>query len=148
MTSDTLDAWLKYPLSLRNVEDLLFERGIDICHETVRQWWNRFGPMFAAEIRKKPVDRMRAHTHWRWRLDEVCVKINGEMRYLWRAVDHQGEVLESYVTTTRDKAVALAFIKRAMKRHGRPRAVVTDGLRSNGAALKEIGSADRHEVGR
>ena len=75
--------------------------------------------MFAVEIRKKRVDRMRAHTNWRWRLDEVYVKINGEMRYLWRAVDCEGEVLESYVTTTRDKAAALAFIKRAMKRHGR-----------------------------
>jgi putative transposase len=85
---------------------LLFERGIDICHETVRLWWNRFGPMFAAEIRKKRVDRMRFHTHWRWHLDEVYVKINGEMRYLWRAVDHEGEVLESYVTKTRDKAAA------------------------------------------
>ena len=60
--------YVKYPLSLRNVEDLLFERGIDICHETVRLWWNRFGPMFAADICKKRVDRMRAHTHWRWRL--------------------------------------------------------------------------------
>ena len=70
------------------------------------------------------------------------------MRYLWRAVDHEGEVLESYVTTTRDKAAALAFIKRAMKRHGRPRAVVTDGLRSYGAAMKEISNADRQEVGR
>jgi hypothetical protein len=79
---------VRYPLSLRNVEDLLFERGIDICHETVRLWWNRFGPMFAAEIRKKRVDRMRGNTHWRWHLDEVYVKINGEMRYLWRPVDH------------------------------------------------------------
>ena len=87
--------YVKYPLSLRTVEDLLFERGIDICHETVRLWWNRFGPMLAAEIRRKRVDRMRVHTHWRWHLDEVHVKINGEMRYLWRAVDHEGEVLES-----------------------------------------------------
>jgi putative transposase len=140
--------YVKYPLSLRNVEDLLFERGIDICHETVRLWWNRFGPMFAAEIRKKRVDRMRAHTHWRWHLDEVYVKINGEMRYLWRAVDHEGEVLESYVTKTRDKAAAMSFIKRAMKRHGQPQAVVTDGLRSYGAAMKEIGNVDRQETGR
>ena len=140
--------YVKYPLSLRNVEDLLFERGIDICHETVRLWWNRFGPMFAAEIRKKRVDRMRANTHWRWHLDEVYVKINGEMRYLWRAVDHEGEVLESYVTKTRDKAAALSFIKRALKRHGRPQAVVTDGLRSYSAAMKEIGNDDRQEVGR
>ena len=139
--------YVKYPLSLRNVEDLLFERGIDICHETVRHWWNRFGPMFAAEIRRKRVDRMRAHTHWRWHLDEVYVKVGGEMRYLRRAVDHESEVLESYVTTTRDKAAALAFIKKAMKRHGRPQTVVTDGLRSYGAAVKEIGNQERQEVG-
>jgi putative transposase len=140
--------YVKYPLSLRNVEDLLFERGIDICHETVRLWWNRFGPMFAAEIRKKRVDRMRANTHWRWHLDEVYVKINGEIRYLWRAVDQEGEVLEPYITKTRDKAAALSFIKRALKRHGRPQAVVTDGLRSYSAAMKEIGNDDRQEVGR
>src|SRR5882757_9486353 len=70
------------------------------------------------------------------------------MRYLWPAVDHEGEVLESYVTTTRDKAAALKFIKKAMKRHGRPQAVVTDGLRSYRAAMKEIGNAHRQEVGR
>ena len=140
--------YVKYPLSLRNVEDLLFERGIDICHETVRLWWNRFGPMFAAEIRRKRVDRMRAHTHWRWHLDEVYVKINGEMRYLWRAVDHEGQVLESFATTRRDKAAALVFIKRAMKRHGRPQSVVTDSLRPHGTAMKEIGNQGRQEVGR
>jgi putative transposase len=71
--------YVRYPLSLRNVEDLLFKRGIDICHETVRLWWNRFGPMFAGEIRRKRVQHMRAYTHWRWHLDEVYVKINGEM---------------------------------------------------------------------
>ena len=65
--------YVRYPLSLRNVEDLLFERGIDICHETVRLWWNRFGPMFAAEIHRKRVGHMRAFTHWRWQLDEVYV---------------------------------------------------------------------------
>jgi putative transposase len=140
--------YVKYPLSLRNVEDLLFERGIDICHETVRLWWNRFGPMFAAEIRRKRVHYMRAYTHWRWHLDEVYVKINGEMRYLWRAVDHEGEVLESYVTERRDKAAALKFIKKAMKTHGRPQAIVTDKLRSYAAALKEIGASDLQETGR
>jgi len=81
--------YVKYPLSLRNVEDLLAERGIDICHETVRFWWNRFGPMFAAEIRRKRVDHMRAYTPWRWHLDEVFVKINGAKHYLRRAVDHE-----------------------------------------------------------
>jgi len=69
--------YVKFPLSLRNVEDLLHEHGIDICHETVRHWWNRFGPIFAAEIRRKRVDRMRAFTHWKWHLDEVYVKIDG-----------------------------------------------------------------------
>jgi putative transposase len=76
--------------------------------------------MFAGEIRRKRVQHMRAHTHWRWHLDEVYVKINGEMRYLWRAVDHEGEVLESFVTKDRGRAAALEFIKRALKRHGRP----------------------------
>ena len=140
--------YVRFPLSLRNVEDLLFERGIDICHETVRLWWNRFGPMFAAEIRRKRVDRMRAFTHWRWYLDEVYVKINGELHYLWRAVDHEGEVLESLASKTRDKAAALKFMKRAMRRHGWPRTVVTDGLRSYGAAMKEIGNANLKETGR
>ena len=140
--------YVRYPLSLRNVEDLLFERGIDICHETVRLWWNRFGPMFAAEIRRKRIHRMRQFTHWRWHLDEMFVKINGEMKYLWRAVDHEGEVLESYVSTKRDKAEALKFIKKALKRHGRPVAVVTDRLRSYGAAMRELGNADRQECGR
>jgi putative transposase len=140
--------YVKFPLSLRNVEDLLFERGIDVSYETVRFWWNRFGPMFAAEVRRKRVQHMRAYTHWRWHLDEAYVKINGEMRYLWRAVDHEGEVLESFVTKERDKAAALKFIKKTMKRHGRPQAIVTDRLRSYGAAMKEIGNAERQETGR
>jgi putative transposase len=133
--------YVHYPLSPRNVENLLFERGIDICHETVRLWWNRFGPMFAGEIRRRRVQHMRAYTHWRWHLDEVYVRINGEIRYLWRAVDHEGEVLESFVTEERDKAAALKYIKKAMKRHGRPHAIVTDGLRS-------FGAADRQDTGR
>jgi len=140
--------YVKYPLSLRNVEDLLIERGIDIRHETVRFWWNRFGPMFAAEIKRKRSSHLRQHTQWRWHLDEVYVKINGEMHYLWRAVDHEGEVLESLATKTRDKAAALKLMKRLMKRYGKPETVVTDGLRSYGAAMKEIGNADRQEVGR
>ena len=109
---------------------------------------DRFGPMFAAQIRRKRVDRMRAYTHWRWRLDEVYVRINGEMRYLWRAVDHEGEVLESFVTKERDKAAALKFLKKALKRHGSPRVITTDGLRSYGAAMKAIGNAEKREVGR
>ena len=104
--------------------------------------------MLAGEVRRKRVQRMGQFTHWRWHLDEVYVKINGEMRYLWRAVDHEGEVLESFVTKDRDKAAALKFIKKAMKRHGRPNTIVADGLRSYGAALREIGASERQEVGR
>jgi putative transposase len=140
--------YVRFPLSLRNVEDLLAERGIDISYETVRYWWNRFGPMFAAEIRRKRSSQMRQVTQRRWHLDEVYVKINGQLHYLWRAVDHEGEVLESFVTKTRDKAAALKFIKAAMKRYGAPRVVVTDRLRSYGAALKEIGNAERQQTGR
>ena len=140
--------YVKFPLSLRNVEDLLHERGIDLCHETVRFWWDRFGPMFAAETRRRRVGHMRAYTHWKWRLDEVYGKINGQMHYLWRAVDQEGDVLESFVTKTRDKAAALKFIKRAMRRHGKPEAIATDGLRSYGAAMKELGNQDRQEIGR
>src|SRR5258706_3039174 len=140
--------YVKYPLSLRNVEDLLHERGIDVCYETVRFWWNRFGPMFAAEIRRKRVSHMRAFTHWKWHLDEMYVKINGETRYLWRAVDHEGEVLESYVTKDRDKAAALKFIKKLMKRHGTAQRITTDGLPSYKAAMKEFGNAHNQRGGR
>ena len=140
--------YVRFPLSLRQVEDLLHERGIDICHETVRFWWNRFGPMFAAEIKKKRSAALRALPQWRWHLDEVFVKINGEMHYLWRAVDHEGEVLEVFATKHRDRKAALAFLKRTMKRYGRPRTIVTDRLRAYGAAMKVIGNAAVQVCGR
>ena len=140
--------YVRFPLSLRNVEDLLFERGYDLCHETVRLWWNRFGPLFAADIRRRRVSRMRGIRHWRWHLDEMYVKLNGEMVYLWRAVDHEGEILESYVTKKRDKSAALAFIKKALKRHGSPETIVTDGLRSYPAAMRDLGNLERREMGR
>jgi putative transposase len=139
--------YVRFPLSLRNVEDLLHERGIDVSHETVRFWWNRFGPLFANKIRKRRIEGMKS-SRWQWHLDEVFVKINGERHYLWRAVDHEGEVLESYVTKTRDRKAALNFLKKAMRRHGSPDLVVTDRLRSYGAALKEIGAAKLQETGR
>src|SRR5580704_19657485 len=109
------------------VAALLAERGIDISHETVRSWWNRFGPMSAAEIRKTRVARMRGYPQWRWHLDEVFVQVNGKLCHLWRAVDHEGEVLETVVIAGRDKGPALALLKRLMKKYGRPRIVVTDG---------------------
>ena len=139
--------YIRYPLSLRQVEDLLFERGIDICHETVRFWWNRFGPKFAAQIRKRRVQD-RCDSQWRWHPDEIFVKINGEMQYLWRAVDHEGEVLEVFATKRRDRRAALKFLKRTMKRYGRPRSIVTDRLRLYRSAMKVIGNAADQECGR
>ena len=103
--------------------------------------------MFAAAIRERRVQN-QAYSRWRWHLDEVFVKINGETRYLWRAVDHEGEVPEVFATKRRDRGAALAFLKRAMKRYGRPQAVVTDRLRSYDAAMKLIGTAQRHVCGR
>ena len=140
--------YVRFPLSLRNVEDMLFERGIDLCHETVRLWRNRFGPLFAADIRRRRVSRMREYRHWRWHLDEIYVRINGEMRYLWRAVDHEGEILESYVTKKRDKLAALRFMKKTLKRHGTPERIITDGLRPYSAAMQDLGNLDRRDVGR
>ena len=93
-----------FPLSLRQVEDLLHERGIDICHETVRSWWNRFGPLFAAEIKKKRSTQMRAGTQWRWHLDEVFVRINGKTHYLWRAPNLPSHT--SYLPQSRDGGMA------------------------------------------
>ena len=142
----TVMMYIRYPLSLRQVEDLLFERGIDICHEMVRYWWNRFGPMFAAEIRKRRI-RHRSYSQWRWHLDEVFVRINGETHYLWRVVDHEGEVLEVFATKRRDRRAARKFLKCAMKRYGGPRVIVTDRLRSYGAAMKDIGVEDRQLCG-
>ncbi|MEX0923672.1 MAG: DDE-type integrase/transposase/recombinase [Rhodovibrionaceae bacterium] len=100
--------------------------------------------MFAAEIRKRRIQH-RSYSNWRWHLDEVFVRINGETRYLWRAVDHEGEVLEVFATKHRDRRAATAFLKRTMKRYGQPRRIVTDHLRSYGAAMREIGNADRQD---
>ena len=140
--------YIRFPLSLRQVEDLLHERGIDISYETARAWWNRFGPLFAAEIRKKRSASTRGLPHWRWQLDKVFVRINGETHYLWRAVDHEGEVLEAFVTKKRNRKAALKFLKKAMKRYGHPKIIVTDKLRSYRAAMKAIGNEARQETGR
>ncbi len=109
--------YIGFPLSLRQAEDLRHERGIDICYETVRFWWNRFGPTFAAEIKKKSSAQMRTRTQWRWHLDEVFVRINGETHYLWRAINYEGEVLEAFVKKRRNRTAALRFSRKAMKRN-------------------------------
>ena len=104
--------------------------------------------MFAADIRRQRVQAMHGVRHWRWHLDEMYVKLNGEMVYLWRAVDHEGEILESYITKTRDKAAALTFMKKALRRHGAPAAITTDGLRSYRAAMTDLGCEAKQEIGR
>ena len=140
--------YVRYPLSLRQVEDLLHERGIDVSYETVRAWWNRFGPVFAAEIRKARSVSFHNSLQWRWHLDEVFVRINGETHYLWRAVDHEGEILEAFVTKRRDRKAALKFLKKTMKKYGNPKVIVTDKLRSYGTAMKVIGNQTPQESGR
>ena len=103
--------------------------------------------MFASEIRKRRIAGLKS-SRSQWHLDEVLVQVNGERPYLWRAVDHEGEVLESFVTKTRDKKAALKFLKKAMRKHGRPEVIVTDRLRSYRVALKETGAAKRQKTGR
>jgi putative transposase len=135
--------YVRYSLSYRQVEDILYECGIDICYETVRYWVARFGLIFASEIRQK---RKGFHSNGQWHLDEVFVKINDEQFYLWRAVDHEGEVLESIVTKRRNKIAALKFISKTIKKQGVPRKIITDKLRSYSAALKIIGASTLHDT--
>ena len=107
---------VRFPLSLRNVEDLVREPGVDVSHEFVRYCWHRFGSQFANQIKKRRAWVMQS-SNCKWHLDEICVNINGERHYLGRTVDHEGEVLESYVTKKRDKKAALKFMKKAMWRY-------------------------------
>lgn len=131
--------YVRYPLSLRQVEDILHERGIDICHETVRYWWNKFGALFAKNLKKTS---LHSPSNWRWHIDEVFVKINGEMHYLWRAVDHEGAVLDCYVSKRRNRKAALKVLKKLMSRYGRPKEIITDKLPSYKAALKEMNAVN------
>jgi putative transposase len=134
-------------LSLRQVENILHERGIDISYETVRAWWNRFGPSFAAEIKKKRPAMTHGSPQWRCHLDEVFVSINGEIHYLWRAVDHAGGVLETFVTNKRGRKAALGFLKKALRRHGNAQEQLTERLRSYPGAMKQLGIEAHHSTG-
>ena len=137
--------WLyfRFPLSYRDVEDLLAERGIDVSYETVRRWALKFGRAYAAKLRKS-----RSRSDARWHLDEVFVTINGKRMYLWRAVDCEGEVLDILVQSRRNKKAALRLIRRLLKNQGFvPDSFVTDKLPSYGAALKDLGLSRRHDFG-
>ena len=137
--------YLRFTLSFRDVEDLLSERGIAVSYETVRRWVNHFGPMIAARLRKR-----RPKPHATWHLDEVYLKIDGRMVYLWRAVDAEGEVLDVLVQSKRNKhAVLKLMIRKLLKKYTfAPERLVTDALRSYAAAARDLGIEHLHERGR
>src|SRR5450631_1768837 len=136
--------YLRFTLSFRDVEDLLAERGITVSYETIRRWVNHFGPMIAAHLRKR---RPRPDTTWH--LDEVYLKIAGRMIYLWRAVDAEGEVLDVLVQSKRNKHAALKLMRKLLKKYCFvPDRMITDDLRSYGAAARDLGIESRHERGR
>ena len=127
--------YLRFTLSLRDVEDLLAERGVAVSYETVRRWVNHFGPMIAADLRKR-----RLKPHATWHLDEVYLKIDGRTVYLWRAVDAEGEVLDVLVQSKRNKHAALKLMRKLLKKYAFvPERLVTDDLRSYSAAVRELG---------
>ena len=136
--------YLRFTLSFRDVEDLLAERGIGLSYETVRRWVNHFGPAIASDLRKR-----RPKPHTTWHLDEVCLKIDGRLVYLWRAVDAEGEVLDVLVQAKRDKHAALKLMRKLLRKYGFvPDRLITDDLRSYGAAARDLGISHRHERGR
>ena len=129
---------------MHDVEDLLAERGVTVSYETVRRWVNHFGPMVAADLRKR-----RPKPHTTWRLDEVDLKIDGRTLYLWRAVDAEGEVLDVLVQSKRNKHAALKLMRKLLKKYVFvPERLITDDLRSYGAAAHDLGIDSRHERGR
>lgn len=137
--------WLyfRFSLNYRDVEDLLAERGIDVSYETNRFWVLKFGRIYAAQIKK-----LRPQVSGRWYLDEVFIRFNGKISYLWRAVDDEGEVLDVLVQSRRNKRAALKLMRRLLRSRGAlPGAIVTDKLRSYGAALKVLKLLSWHEMG-
>ena len=129
--------YLRFTLGLRDVEDLLAERGVAVSYETVRRWVDHFGPMIAADLRKR---RLKPHTTWH--LDEVYLKIGGRMIYLWRAVDAEGEVLDVLVQSKRNRHAALKLMRKLLKKYAFvPERLVTDDLRSYSAAVRALGMA-------
>ena len=141
-----LAVWLyfRFTMSLRDVEEMLAERGIDVSYETVRCWANKFGPVIAANIRS-----MRGRADCVWHLDEMVVRINSVRMFMWRAVDKEGEVLDMLVQKRRNKAAAMKLLRKLLKNQGFvPERIVTDGLASYRAALKVLKCQHRHKPGR
>jgi transposase-like protein len=140
-----LAVWLyfRFTLSIRDVEELLAERGIEVSREAVRYWVNKFGPLMAAQLRRR-----RGPPTGRWNLDEMVVKIAGRRMYLWRAVDDEGEVLDVLVQKRRNKHAALKLLRRLLRNQGiHPETITTDKLASYRAAAKDLGLTQRHRPG-
>jgi putative transposase len=135
--------YLRFTLSYRGIEDLLAERGLDISYETVRSWVLKFGPVIARRLRRR-----RPRPSDRWLLDEMVVRIAGKRMYLWRAVDHEGEVLDVLVQRRRDTRAALRVMRKLLRKQGfAPKFLVTDKLRSYGSALRQLQLTCLHEQG-
>jgi putative transposase len=135
--------YLRFTLSYRDVEDVLAERGLDISYETVRRWVLKFGPLIARKLRQR-----RPRPSDRWHLDEMVVRIAGRRMYLWRAVDHEGEILDMLVQRRRDKRAALRLMRKLLKKQGfAPKLLVTDKLRSYGSAFRHLGLTCPHQQG-
>lgn len=134
-------AYHRFALSLRDVEDLLAERGVTVSYETIRAWVGKFGAQIAKRVRaarRQPTDK--------WHLDEVVITIRGKKHWLWRAIDSNGEILDILVQTRRNARAAQRFISRLIARWGMPRVIITDKLRSYGAALRKLGLAVDHRA--
>jgi putative transposase len=135
--------YLRFTLSYLDVEELLVDRGLDISYETVRRWVLKFGPAIARRLRRR-----RPRPSNRWHLDEMVVRIAGKRMYLWRAVDHEGEILDMLVQRRRDTRAALRLMRKLLKRQGfAPKLLVTDKLRSYAAAFRRLRLTCRHEQG-
>ena len=137
--------WLyfRFNLSLREIEELMAERGVDMSYETIRRWIEQFGPVFAKRIKARSSTPSTT-----WHLDEVFTKINGRMVYLWRAVDDEGTVLDIVVQSRRNKKAAMRLLRKLLKNNGvKPQRIVTDRLGSYRAALKDLNMRHVHDVG-
>src|SRR5437762_9678602 len=135
--------YLRFTLSYRDVEEVLAQRGLDISYETVRRWVLKFGPLIARNLRQR-----RPRPSARWHLDEMVVRIAGRRMYLWRAVDHEGEVLDMLVQRRRDKRAALRLIRKLLRKQGFvPRLLTTDKLGSYGSAFRHLRLTCPHEQG-
>ena len=132
--------YVRFNLSLRDVEELLAERGVEVSYETIRRWVDRFGPQVAKRLR-----RSRCTPHPQWHLDEMYVSIGGRWMYLWRAIDQEGEVLDFLVQSRRDTRAALKLMRWLLTHHRMaPRTIVTDKWQVYAAAFRKLGLVGHH----